>query len=72
MTDFQLKNQITVRGGQVNIPNPTVHHLPSRHQPNTPIRKPKGQSKPVHGQPRKKKTKPPVPQNSVPETPIKE
>lgn len=32
-------NDLTVRGGQPNVPAPTVHHLPPRHRPNTPVRK---------------------------------
>ena len=30
---------ITIRGGLINVPLPTVHPRPPRHQPNTPVNK---------------------------------
>lgn len=68
MVEITQHQNITVRGGVMNVPNSSVHHLPIRHQPNTPTRKPKGQQKPVSTPPTVPAVEPPVPPKPETET----
>ena len=66
MTTQSPTPDITVRGGLIYFTNPDKHHLPTRHQPDTPINKKKVTPRADH---QAAPTKTPAPPVSAPEIP---
>lgn len=68
MATTKSNQDISVRGGQVNVPTPTEHRFPPRHQPNTPVRKQRTKPAAIPDPPQPPAAEPPVLPETEPET----